>query len=86
MRIRLTALGPAVLFLLLVAACQQPSNTAGPAGSGAPVPGEAPVAPAIEPGQLTPAHPIELPGASAVAPAIEPERTGPDPTIEYDRR
>ena len=41
-------------LLLLIAACQQPSDTGGPAGPAPPVPGQSPVAPAIEPGQPTP--------------------------------
>jgi hypothetical protein len=40
--------------------------------------------PAIEPGQPTPEHPIELPGASPVAPAIEPGQASPEPTIEFN--
>jgi hypothetical protein len=74
------------IVLVLVGACRQPSDTAGPPASVAPAPGGTPVAPAIEPGQPTPEHSIELPGASPVAPAIEPERPSPEPPIEYDGR
>ena len=74
------------LFLVLVAACQQPADTDIPGGSAAPAPGGAPpVAPAIEPEPSGPEEPIELPSSVAPdAPAIEPEPTGPDPTISFD--
>jgi hypothetical protein len=73
-----------VPVLLLTAACQQPSESAGPPGSDAPVPGESPIAPAIEPGHPTPEHPIDLPASSPLAPAIEPGQPSPEPTIEFD--
>jgi len=68
-----------MLLLMLVVACQGPSDTAGPPASVAPLPGESPVAPAVEPGQPTPEHAIELPDESPTAPAIEPDRPSPDP-------
>ena len=83
MSIRRGLLGP-VLGLVLAVACQQPSDTVGPNGSSGPGGGVTPVAPAIEPGQPTPEHPIELPGASPVAPAIEPGQPSPEPTIEFN--
>ena len=82
MKIRIAACG-APLLLLVVAACQQPAGTAAPGGTAAPIPGESPIAPAIEPGQPSPERPIELP-ASPIAPAIEPGFLTPEPTIEFD--
>jgi len=73
------------LLLGSVVACQQPSDSAGPASSDEPGGGSSPVAPAIEPEPTGPEQPIELPASLApIAPAIEPEPTGPDPTISFD--
>jgi hypothetical protein len=85
MRIRTSPLATA-LFLVLVAACQQPADTALPGGSVAPAPGGAsPVAPAMEPEPTGPDPTIAPPSSVAPdAPAIEPEPTGPDPTISFD--
>ena len=75
----------ALLFGVAVAACQQPSDTAGPPVSAAPFPGESPVAPAIEPEPSGPDAPIgTLPPDAPVAPAIEPEPSGPEPAISFD--
>jgi len=75
-----------VWLFVLIAACRQPSDTAGPPVSSAPFPAESPVAPAIEPEPTGPEQPIELPASLApIAPAIEPDPTGPDPTIEFDQ-
>ena len=83
MKIRFSALGATLTLLVIASGCQQPTDTAGPPVSGAPQPGESPVAPAIEPGQPSPERPIDLPG-SPVAPAIEPGFVTPEPTIEFD--
>jgi hypothetical protein len=84
MKIRIAALGATLLFLVVVAACQQPAETTVPAGSDVPLPGRAsPVAPAIEPGQPSPEQPIELP-ASPIAPAIEPGFVTPEPMLSFD--
>jgi hypothetical protein len=81
-RVRLLVLAALVASAV---ACQQPSDSAAPIASSGPG-GGTPVAPAIEPGQPTPEHPIELPGgdASPVAPAIEPGQPSPEPTIEFN--
>ena len=57
-----TGIGALAAALLLVVAtgCQAPSDTAGPPVSGAPFPGESLVAPAIEPGFVTPEPTIEF--------------------------
>jgi hypothetical protein len=85
MQPRVTLVVLAGLILGFAVACQQPSDSAGPARSEGPGGGSSPVAPAIEPEPTGPEQPIELPASGApVAPAIEPEPTGPDPTIEFD--
>ena len=85
MKTGIGALAAALLLAVVAASCQEPSDTAGPPVSAAPVPGESPVAPAIEPEPPGPESPIgTLPPGEPIAPAIEPGFVTPEPTIEFD--